>query len=72
MGVLEGCVRDHLNEVAPRRIGVLDPVKLIIDNYPAGQTEQCEAPNHPQKTGARHTATAVLRKSCGSSARTSW
>jgi glutaminyl-tRNA synthetase len=49
MGVLENCVRDHLNEAAPRRIGVLDPVKLVIDNYPDGQTEQCEAPNHPQK-----------------------
>src|SRR6478609_402644 len=51
MGVLENCVRDHLNEVAPRRIAVLDPVKLIIDNYPEGQTEQCEAPNHPQQPG---------------------
>jgi glutaminyl-tRNA synthetase len=49
MSVLEGCMRDHLNEVAPRRIAVLDPVKLIIDNYPAGQEELCEAPNHPQK-----------------------
>ena len=49
MGVLEDCVRNHLNEVAPRRIGVLDPVKLIIDNYPEGQTEKCVAPNHPQK-----------------------
>jgi glutaminyl-tRNA synthetase len=51
MGVLEDCVRNHLNEVAPRRIAVLDPVKLIIDNYPPGQTEQCEAPNHPQQPG---------------------
>jgi glutaminyl-tRNA synthetase len=49
MGVLENCVRDHLNEAAPRRIGVLDPVKLVIDNYPDGQAEDCEAPNHPQK-----------------------
>ncbi|MDQ2641476.1 MAG: glutamine--tRNA ligase/YqeY domain fusion protein [Pseudomonadota bacterium] len=49
IGVLENCVRDHLNEVAPRRIAVLDPVKLVIENYPAGQTEQCEAPNHPQQ-----------------------
>jgi len=49
MGVLEDCVRDHLNEVAPRRIAVLDPVRLVIDNYPAGQSEQCEASNHPQQ-----------------------
>ena len=38
-----------LNDVAPRRIAVLDPVRLIIDNYPAGQEEECLAPNHPQK-----------------------
>jgi glutaminyl-tRNA synthetase len=49
MSVLEGCMRDHMNETAPRRIAVLDPVKLIIDNYPAGQEEECFAPNHPQK-----------------------
>jgi glutaminyl-tRNA synthetase len=47
--VLEDCVRAHLNETAQRRIGVLEPLKLIIDNYPAGQSEQCRAPNHPQK-----------------------
>ncbi len=49
MGVLEDCARTHLNEVAQRRIGVLDPVKLVIDNYPEGTSEQCIAPNHPQK-----------------------
>jgi glutaminyl-tRNA synthetase len=47
--VLEDCMRDHLNEIAERRIAVLDPVKLIIDNYPEGQQEDCFAPNHPQK-----------------------
>ncbi len=47
--VLEDCMRENLNEAAPRRIAVLDPVKLIIDNYPAGQQEDCHAPNHPQK-----------------------
>ncbi|MFO7542271.1 MAG: glutamine--tRNA ligase/YqeY domain fusion protein [Thiobacillus sp.] len=46
--VFEECQRDVLNDTALRRIGVLDPVKLIIDNYPAGQTEECFAPNHPQ------------------------
>ncbi|MDP2172050.1 MAG: glutamine--tRNA ligase/YqeY domain fusion protein [Rhodocyclaceae bacterium] len=49
MSVLEGCMRDHLNETAPRRIAVLDPLKLIIDNYPAEQAEECFAPNHPQQ-----------------------
>ena len=47
--VLEECMRDHMNETAPRRIAVLDPVKLIIDNYPEAGEESCEAPNHPQK-----------------------
>jgi glutaminyl-tRNA synthetase len=49
MSVLEGCMRDDLNDRAPRRIAVLDPVKLVIDNYPEGQEEPCYAPNHPQK-----------------------
>ena len=47
--VLEDCMREHLNEVAPRRIAVLDPVKLVIENYPEGKVEDCEAPNHPHK-----------------------
>src|SRR3989442_12629478 len=49
--VLEDCMREHLNEVAPRRIAVLDPVKLVIDNYPEGKQEELEAPNPPQKPG---------------------
>ena len=49
IGVLEECMREHLNETAPRRIAVLDPVRLVIDNYPDGQEEECLAPNHPQK-----------------------
>ncbi len=47
--VFEECQRDVLNESAPRRIAVLDPLKLVIDNYPDGQDELCEAPNHPQQ-----------------------
>jgi len=47
--VLEDCMREHLNEVAPRRIAVLDPLKLLITNYPEGASEECLAPNHPQK-----------------------
>ncbi|MDQ3261096.1 MAG: glutamine--tRNA ligase/YqeY domain fusion protein [Pseudomonadota bacterium] len=49
MSVLEDCVREDLNERAPRGIAVLDPLKLILDNYPEGQQEDCFAPNHPQK-----------------------
>jgi glutaminyl-tRNA synthetase len=49
MSVLEDCMRNDLNARAQRRIAVLDPVKLVIDNYPAGQGEDCFAPNHPQQ-----------------------
>ena len=42
-------MRDDLNARAERRIAVLDPVKLVIDNYPADQEEECLAPNHPQR-----------------------
>jgi len=47
--ILEDCMREHLNEVAPRRMAVLDPLKLVIENYPAGKEERVEVPNHPQK-----------------------
>ncbi|HUQ76829.1 MAG TPA: glutamine--tRNA ligase/YqeY domain fusion protein [Burkholderiales bacterium] len=47
--VLEDCMREDLNEIAPRRMAVLDPIKLVIDNYPADQVEQMQLPNHPQK-----------------------
>jgi glutaminyl-tRNA synthetase len=49
MSVLEDCVREDLNERAPRAIAVLDPLKLIIDNFSADQEEDCFAPNHPQQ-----------------------
>ncbi|MDE2600371.1 MAG: glutamine--tRNA ligase/YqeY domain fusion protein [Rhodocyclaceae bacterium] len=52
MSVLEDCMREVLNESAERRIAVLDPLKLVIDNYPEGEFELCEAPNHPQKPEA--------------------
>jgi glutaminyl-tRNA synthetase len=47
--VLEDCMREHLNEIAPRRMAVLDPVKLVIENYPQGKEELMDLPNHPQK-----------------------
>lgn len=49
MSILENSVRDDLNDIAPRVMGVLDPLKVIIDNYPEDQVEQVEAQNHPQK-----------------------
>ena len=46
--VLEQCLREDLEERASRRVAVLRPLKLIIDNYPEGQSETLEANNHPQ------------------------
>ena len=48
MGVLENAVRDDLNISTARVMCVLDPVKIIIDNYPEDQVEDLEAMNHPQ------------------------
>ena len=47
MGLLESCVRDELNESAPRAMAVLHPLKLIIDNYPEGETETLSVEVHP-------------------------
>jgi glutaminyl-tRNA synthetase len=49
LGLLEGCIREALNETAPRRFAVLEPLKLVIDNYPADKEEWLEAANHPNK-----------------------
>ncbi|MGE5639203.1 MAG: glutamine--tRNA ligase/YqeY domain fusion protein [Clostridia bacterium] len=48
-GELEESMREHLNEVAARRMAVLEPLKLVVENYPAGKEELVEVPNHPQK-----------------------
>ncbi len=47
MGVLEDCVREDLNERAPRVMAVLRPLKVVIENYPEGVVEEFEAANHP-------------------------
>ena len=52
MALLEFCVREHLNKVAPRVMAVLDPVKVIIDNYPEDQTEFVEIENNPEDANA--------------------
>lgn len=49
VGVLENAVRNDMNENAPRAMAVLDPVKVILTNYPEGESEWLEAPLHPQK-----------------------
>ena len=47
LGLLEHCVREDLNAKALRRIAVLKPIRVVIDNYPADKTEYFELPNHP-------------------------
>jgi len=49
MGVMESCVRDDLNENAPRRMAVLHPLKVILTDYPEGEVEELNCANHPQK-----------------------
>ncbi|TMS80302.1 glutamine--tRNA ligase [Pseudoalteromonas sp. S554] len=49
MGMLEACIRDDLNENAPRAMAVLDPVKVIIENYDADTIETLSVANHPNK-----------------------
>lgn len=46
---LESCIREDLNENAPRAMAVIDPVKLVIENYPQGESELVTMPNHPSK-----------------------
>ena len=49
MSTLEDCVREDLDQVAPRAMGVLSPLKVTITNYPEGQSEEFTAPKHPKK-----------------------
>jgi glutaminyl-tRNA synthetase len=49
IGTLEQALRDDLEGKAARAVAVLDPLKLVIDNWPEGEVESCEAPVHPQQ-----------------------
>ena len=48
MALLDHCVRDNLNKSALRRMAVLDPLKVVIENYPDGESEELEAINNPE------------------------
>lgn len=60
--LLEYCIREELNENAPRRIAVLDPVKVIVDNYPEDKTEFFTLPNHPAKPEMGNRQAAFTRE----------
>lgn len=49
---LEACLRDELNQTAPRRIAIEKPIKVVIDNYPEGKTEYFEVSNNPNDEAA--------------------
>ncbi|QDT25742.1 glutamine--tRNA ligase/YqeY domain fusion protein [Gimesia panareensis] len=51
-GVLENCIRDHLNQVAPRVMGVLNPLRVVIENYPEDTSEELDAINNPNDESA--------------------
>ena len=55
VSLLEFCVREHLNKVATRVMAVLDPIKVVITNYPEGQIEELTAENNPEdhESGSR-------------------
>ncbi|WP_417393344.1 glutamine--tRNA ligase/YqeY domain fusion protein [Gimesia sp.] len=50
--VLENCIRDHLNQTAPRVMGVLNPLRVVIDNYPEDTSEELDAINNPNDESA--------------------
>jgi glutaminyl-tRNA synthetase len=50
--ILEHCIRDELNKTAPRFMGVLNPLKVVITNYPTGKVEELEAINNPENPSA--------------------
>lgn len=52
VGMLEFCIREVLNKSAPRRMAVLRPLKVVIENYPEGESEQLDAINHPDDPAA--------------------
>ena len=54
IGLLEFCIREELNKTANRVMAVLDPVKLVITNYPEGQTEELPAENNPEDPNSGH------------------
>jgi len=52
VALLEHCARDRLNKIAERRMAVLEPLKVVIENYPEGQTETLQAINNPEDAAA--------------------
>ncbi len=52
VAVLEACIRDDLNKLSPRKMAVLNPLKVVLENYPEGQVEEFDALNNPEDAAA--------------------
>jgi len=61
IALLEHCVREDLNSRAPRVMGVLRPLRVVIENYPEGKVETFECPNHPQHPGMGNTERSLFK-----------
>ena len=72
MAMLEFSIREHLNKTAERRMAVLRPLKVVIENYPEGQSEELEAANHPDNPAAGHAHASASAANFTSSATISW
>lgn len=62
MGVLENCIREDLDRNAPRRMAVLDPLKVVLSNLPVDFDETLQAPNHPKDEGMGNRALRLSRE----------
>ena len=64
MGVLENSIRGHLDAVAPRRMAVLDPLRLVITNFPQDRSETLQAGNHPKDESMGSRELQLTREVC--------
>ncbi|MCY2925201.1 MAG: glutamine--tRNA ligase/YqeY domain fusion protein [Planctomycetota bacterium] len=62
LAMLEHCVREDLNRTSPRVMAVLDPIKVVITNYPEGQVEELQAVNNPEDASAGSRAVPFSRE----------
>ncbi len=62
ISLLEHCVREQLNRTALRRVAVLHPIRVVVENFPEGETVWFELPNHPQDEGAGTRRVAFTRE----------
>ncbi len=62
LGLLEFCVREHLNKIAQRRMVVFDPLKIVLTNYPEGQTEIFTSEDNPEDPQTTHREVTFSRE----------